>query len=104
MCDKKELFLFVVPEILKEGVHERITAFTLRASGAHEARWFPFRGVMENGDLIKVNLQMVGIKFFASVALVGREDQLVQLELDSSPRQRCRGAVPLEHDSGPRSS
>ena len=99
MCDKKELFLLVVPEILKEGAHERITAFTLRASGAHETRWFPFRGVMENGDLIKVNLQMVGIKFLASVALLAREDQLVQLELDSSPRQRCRGAVPLQHDS-----
>jgi hypothetical protein len=29
---------------------------------------------MENGDFIKVNLRMVGINFFASVALVGRED------------------------------
>ena len=74
MCDKKELFLYVVPEIFKECAHERITAFTLCVSGAHEARWFPFSGVMENGDFIKVNLRMVGINFFASVALVGRED------------------------------
>ena len=107
MCDKKELFLFVVPEMLKEGAHERITAFTLRASGAHEARWFPFRGVMENGDLIKVNLRMVGIKFLASVALVARclalqhgpDETQSKAEChhhsqpDSSPRQRCRGPL-----------